>query len=104
EFPVREVVLLERVLEALAAALLGALSGLTAEPLANLVAGARRSREREPIARRAAPRSLRREDLDEVSALQAVVQRDDASVHFRAHRAVADVGVHRIGEVDRRRA
>ena len=36
--------------------------------------------------------------------LQLVVQRDDLAVHLGADAAVADVGVDRVGEVERRRA
>src|SRR5204863_520173 len=52
---------------------------------------------------RAAP-DLGGEDLHEVAALQPVVERDDPAVDLRADHTVADVGVNRVGEVDRRRA
>ena len=100
---VRQVLRLERVLERLASLRLGVLARLAREPLADLVARARALRQRHPVARRAAA-LLRREDLDEVAVLQLVVQRDDAAVDLRADGAMADVGVHGVGEVDRRRA
>src|SRR5580765_931406 len=76
---------------------------LAREELADLVLRAGRRGEREPVARRAAT-GLRCEDLDAVSAAELVVQRDDAAVHLRTNRAMADVGVHGICEVDRCRA
>src|SRR5439155_21763192 len=66
ELLVGQVVLLECVLERLAAALLGVLARLPAEPLADLVTRARRGRERHPVARRAAAGLLGGEDLDEI--------------------------------------
>ena len=47
---------------------------------------------------------LGREDLDEVAALQLVVEGHDAAVDLGADRAVPDVRVHGVREVDRRRA
>ena len=94
---------LERLLERLAAALLEVLAGLLREELADLVAGARRLHEVQPVARRP-PLLLRRQHLDELARLQGVVQRDDAAVHLGADAAVADVGVHRVGEVERCRS
>ena len=52
-----QVLLLQRLLERLAALLLGLLARLAREPLADLVPRARRLRERQPVARRAAARS-----------------------------------------------
>ena len=104
ELLVREVLALERVLEQLATLRLEILLLLAREELADLVPGARRSDEREPVAGGAAGSGLAREDLDPVAAAEAVVERNDPAVHLRADRAVTDVGVHRVGEVDRRRA
>ncbi len=42
-------------------------------------------------------------DLDDVAVLEPVVERDQAVVHLRADRAVADVGVDPVGEVERGR-
>ena len=102
ELLVRQVLLLQRRLERLAALGLGLLARLAREPLPDLVARARGRRQRHPVARRAAA-ALGGQDLDEVAALQPVVQRHDAAVDLRADGAVADVGVHGVGEVDRRR-
>src|SRR5262249_56587919 len=99
---VRQVLLLERLLEGLAALLLRLLTRLARVPLPDLVARAGRRGEREPVAGRP-PARLRGEELDEGSAPQAVVQRHDAAVDLRPDRAVADVGVDRVREVDRRR-
>ena len=103
QLAVGQVLRLQRLVERLAALRLGLALRLALEPLPDLVAGARRGGERHPVARRAATR-LRGEDLDEVAVLQLVVQRHDAAVHLGADRLVADVGVHGVGEVDRRRA
>src|SRR3954470_6575839 len=95
ELPIRELGRLQRALERVAALLLLILTRLAREPLADLVTRARGRCEREPVARRPAA-GLRRQDLDEVAVLQAVVQRNDAAVDLRADGAVADVGVHRV--------
>ena len=47
---------------------------------------------------------LRRDDLDDVAVLEPVVERHEPVVHLRADRAVADVGVDPVREVERRRA
>ena len=77
-----------------------------AEPLAHLGEGAR-AREvpalaREPVARRAA--LLCRHDLDPLCVRELVVERHHLAVDLRAAAAVAEVGVHVVGEIDRRRA
>ncbi len=46
----------------------------------------------------------RRDDLDLVPVVQLRHQRRDLAVDLAADRHVADIGMHRIGEVDRRRA
>src|SRR6266702_1793164 len=75
------------------------------EPLADLVSRARAfdvaERRVEPVAARAA--GLGRDDLDAFSVLEPVIERDDGTVHLGAAAAVADVGVQRVGEIDRSR-
>jgi uncharacterized protein YejL (UPF0352 family) len=44
------------------------------------------------------------DDLDLLAGLQAVVERHDAPVDLGATAVVADLGVHAVGEVQRRRA
>ena len=46
---------------------------------------------------------LGRENLDDFAVFELAFQRDEAAVDSRADAAVADLGVHRVGEVDRRR-
>ena len=79
-------------------------AALAAEPLTDLVARPRRHDERQPVLRRAGRLDLRREDLDVVAAVQHVVERDQPVVDLRPDAGVADLGVHGVGEVDRRRA
>ena len=43
-------------------------------------------------------------DLDDVAVLQLVAERHDLAVDARARTVLADLGVNRVGEVDRRRA
>ena len=82
---------------------LGVLAALLLEPGADLVAGAARPDQLQPVARRAAL-LLGGQHLDDVARLQLVVQRDDLAVDLRADAAVADVGVDGVGEVERGRA
>ena len=77
---------------------------LAAEPLADLVAGPRRRDEAQPVLRRPGGLDLRREDLARVAARQLVVERHQPAVDLGADAGVADLGVHGVGEVDRRRA
>ena len=51
----------------------------------------------------AAVGGLRGEDLDDVGVVERRLQRDQAAVDPGADGAVADLGVHGVGEVDRRR-
>ncbi len=90
-------------LEALAPVddVLGAI--LLLEPLPDLLASVRCPDDVHPVARRAVL-ALGRHDLDDVTILEAVVQRDQPVVDLRADRAVADVGVDPVGEVERRAA
>ena len=99
----REALAPEVLLEQLATRVLGVLARLGAEPLLDLVAGARRLDQGQPVPGGAAL-ALGGEHLDDVPGLQLVVQRDDLVVHLRPHAAVADVGVDLIGEVERRGA
>ena len=69
---------------------------------ADLAACRRRLRKLEPIARRAC--ALLREDLHAVAHLQLVGKRHDRAVHLRADAVVAHLGVHGVGEIDRRGA
>src|SRR5204863_6129729 len=80
---------------------LGVLARLLLEPLLDLVARARRLDQRQPVARRAAL-ALAGEDLDDVAALELVVERDDLAVDARADAAMADLRVDLVGEVERR--
>ncbi len=71
------------------------------EVLADLGLGRGGRHEVEPVAARLGV--LVREDLDAVTALEAVRQRDDHAVDLGAHAVVADLGVDGVGEVERRR-
>src|SRR5439155_774967 len=75
-------------LQHLAPRVLGVLTRLSLEPLLDLVSRARGLDGRQPVARRATL-ALGGEDLDPVTGLQLVVQRDDLAVHASAHAAVA---------------
>jgi len=74
---------------------------LALEPLADLLPGAGRPDDIQPVAARAFG-GLAGQDLDDVAVAQLVVERDHAIVDFGAHAAVADVGVDAVGEVHRR--
>ena len=87
----------------LAPAALGVLAALALEQGADLVARAAGAHQREPVARRAAL-LLGGQDLDDVAAVELVVQRHDLAVDLGADAAVPDVGVDRVGEVERGRA
>src|SRR6202023_1514967 len=93
----------EFLLQRLAALLHVFLAAFTLEPLADLLARARRLHEVEPVARRTVWR-LGREHLDDVAVLQAMVERDHPAVDLGADAAMADVGVNPVREVDSRRA
>ena len=90
-------------LQQVAADVLGVLARLGLEPLLDLVPRAGRLDHRQPVARGSAL-ALGGEDLDDVARAQLVVERDDLAVHARADAAVADLGVHLVGEVERRGA
>src|SRR5205809_2825867 len=55
-----------------------------------------------PLRGRRAP--ARGHDLDLVAVLELVAERHEPSVHLRPDARVADLAVHGIGEIDRRRA
>ena len=76
---------------------------LALEPLADLFAGVGGPDDVQPVARRTVL-ALGRDDLDDVAVLESIVERDEAVVDLRADRAVADVGVDAIREVERRGA
>ena len=105
ELLVRQVVLLERVLERRRGRAARSSSRVSRKNHWRILLRAREEATSDSQSRDG-PRLvlLGREDLDEVAASAAVMQRHDAAVDLRAHRAVADVGVHRVGEVDRGRA
>src|SRR5262249_56272715 len=94
----REVLLLQRLLERLAALLLGVLARLAREPLPDLAPRPRRLGERHPVARRPAP-LLRGQDLDEVAVLQPVVERDDPPVDLPPARPLAHAALHAVGAI-----
>ena len=71
------------------------------EPLANLVARLPRGGHIEPVATRPVL-PARRYHLDDVARLQSILQRHQAIVDLRTNAAVANVGMHEIGEVERR--
>jgi hypothetical protein len=75
---------------------------LLGQPVADFVARARGDGEVQPVAARAVAR--RRQNLDDFAVLDLVLERDDAVVDLRARTLVADFGVNRVGEVNRRRA
>src|SRR3546814_15638532 len=76
------------------------------EPRAHLRARTRAGEEsvgrHQPVATRLG--HLAGEDLDPVAALQPVVERPDPAVDLGTAAAMADVGIHVIGEVQRRGA
>src|SRR5206468_12241309 len=103
ELLVGQAALLEGRGELVAALVLRVLAPLAGEPGADLVAGPSRPHELEPVTRGTAA-LLGGQRLDDVTAAQLVVERDDLAVHLRPDAAVADVGVDRVGEVEGRRA
>src|SRR6266542_2701862 len=88
----------------LLAGLDGVLAALLGEPLPDLVARPRCLDDRQPVPRRTGVGCLGGEDLDRLAVLERVLQRHQPLVDARAHAAVADLGVHGVGEVDRGRA
>src|SRR6266581_3255332 len=88
----------------LLAGLDGVLATLLGEPLPDLVTRPRCLDDRQPVPRRTGVGCLGGEDLDRLAVLERVLQRHQPLVDARAHAAVADLGVHGVGEVDRGRA
>src|SRR6185312_8448605 len=74
-----------------------------AEPLLDLVFGARRLDDRKPVERRTR-RRLVDENLANVAVAHLVVERNDLPVHLRPDAMIADVGVHLISKIERRPA
>ena len=70
----------------------------------DLVAGPRALDEGQPVAARPGTLRLGGEDLDDVAVVEGALQRDQPAVDPGADAAVADLGVHGVGEVDRGRA
>ena len=59
--------------------------------------------KRQPVARRARRVGLGGEHLDDVAVVEPALERHEAAVDPGADAVVADLGVHRVGEVDRGR-
>src|SRR5262245_3379468 len=97
-----QVVLPRLALEQLAAELDRARTLLDLEPLVDPRARPRGLDDLQPVPARVLVR--RRHDLDDVALPQRVAERDELGVHLRADAVLADLGVHRVGEVERRRA
>ena len=76
---------------------------LLLEPLPDLLPGVGGPDDVHPVARRAVL-ALGRDDLDDVAVLEPVVERHEPVVDLGADRAVADVGVDPVREVERRGA
>ena len=96
----RDPVLARFLLDQLAADFDGALALMNVEPVLDLVAGARRLDNSQPIAARLVPRLS--ENLHDVSAVQFVTQRHHAPVDLGAHATVTDFGVNGVGKIDGR--
>ena len=79
------------------------LAPLLGEPLLDLLLGPRRGDELQPVARGPGALGLRGEDLDDLAVLELALERDEPAVDAAADALVADLGVHGVGEVDRRR-
>src|ERR1019366_1922735 len=78
----------------------GAFALVHIQPVLDLLAGTRRFRQLQPIpAGMMARRGL---NFHDIAGAQLVTQGSHAPVHFGAYAGVADLGVHRIGEVNRR--
>src|SRR5690606_20884143 len=75
-------------------------AALLGEPLPDLVAGSSAFHEVQPVAARAGVVGLGRDDLHGLPVVQLAVEGNQTAVDAGPHRAVADLGVHRVGEVD----
>src|SRR3954454_767050 len=100
----RQVLFAHLPLEQIASLIQRILAPTAREPLPDLVASARGRNELEPVL--AGPLSLgfRGQDLDRIAGPQFVVQRHELAVDLGADRAVPDLGVDGVREVDGRRA
>ena len=98
----RQVALAHGAGQVVAAFLDGLAAAFLAEPLPDLVAGLRALDEAQPVAGRTGGIGLGGEHLHGVAVLQFGVQRHQTAVDARAHRTMAHLGVHGVGEVDRR--
>ena len=83
----------------------GLLQRLAVEPLPHLMAGTRTAHQSEcrvePVAAR--PAALGADDLHALSVGKPRIEGHHLAVHTRAATAVSDIGVQRIGKIDRRR-
>ncbi|MPM19014.1 hypothetical protein SDC9_65432 [bioreactor metagenome] len=79
-------------------------AALPAEVLPDLGPGPRTGDELQPVPRRPRPLGLGGEDLHPIAGLQLRLQRHQPPVDPGPDAAVAHLGVHLVGEVDRRRA
>ena len=79
------------------------LASLALEPLADPLFGGGALDEVQPVAA-GTMRRFRGEDLDDLTVLEVVVQRDHAPVDLRAHASVSDLGVDAVREIHRGRA
>src|SRR5690606_20120442 len=86
--------------DGLLALLDGLVAALLGEPGADLVAGARRLHEAEPVAGGARAGRLGGEDLHQVAVVEGGFERYETAVDPRPYGAVADLGVDRVREVD----
>ncbi len=98
----RQPVAAQRLEQLVVARVDGVLAPLTRVPLTDLVGRPVRLDELEPVLRRRGSVDLRGEDLDGVARGEDGVERHQPSVDPRADAGVTDLGVDRIGEVDRR--
>ena len=95
--------LAQRLGEQVFARLDGFFATLAGEPLPDLAAGPGALDEVQPVAARAGTVGLAGQDLDDVAVLDRRLQRREPSVDARTDGVVTDLGVHRVGEVDRGR-
>src|SRR5690606_39059695 len=100
----RQVLLAHRLRDRVLAVLDRLLAAFLREPLTDLVARPGALDEAQPVAARAGGLGLRGEHLDDVTVLEGRVERRQAAVDACTHRAVPDLGVHRVRKVDGGRA
>ena len=99
----RQPLLVERLGQVVAAGVDRVDAPLPGEPLADLAARPRRVDELQPVEARPRPLDLAGEHLDGVPRAQHRVEGRQAAVQAGADAAMADLGVDRVREVDRRR-